>query len=397
MDSASGRRVVVSGAGILSSVGSGREAFWDGLERGTKRSQPDRAGRRRRDNSLRDRRSRRRPNPAARGEADGQGGSPRGRRGVSGARGRGFASDRSGTDRRGGRERSRRRRHAPSLVRRVLPAWRRPREPIHGPVGAHQLAGGCGRADPRSAWTVVHRRHRLRGRHRRDRACRLADPVRRVPMRCWQAARRLPCRPSSSPPTGSSARSRRAHGLPKRRPGRSIVPETASSSARAPGSCSSRSESVRSNEAHGSWPRSSAMRATATQGTSPSPTRPGEGPAAAIRLAMADGAVEPASVGYVNAHATSTPLGDLAEARAIIVAGLGRAAVSSTKSLHGHTLGAAGGIEAIAALMPLVRDRLPPSWNLDNPDTEPALDHVTTRRTAPRRRDRVELLRIRGS
>jgi 3-oxoacyl-[acyl-carrier-protein] synthase II len=112
------------------------------------------------------------------------------------------------------------------------------------------------------------------------------------------------------------------------------------------------------------------------------PDSTGEGPAAAIRLAMAEASVEPASVGYVNAHATSTPLGDLAEARAIIIAGLGGTAVSSTKSLHGHTLGAAGGIEAIAALMPLVRDRLPPSWNLDNPDTEPALDHVTTRRTA---------------
>jgi 3-oxoacyl-[acyl-carrier-protein] synthase II len=114
--------------------------------------------------------------------------------------------------------------------------------------------------------------------------------------------------------------------------------------------------------------------------TQPDPT--GEGPAAAIRLAMADACVDPASVGYLNAHATSTPLGDLAEARAIIAAGLGRAAVSSTKSLHGHTLGAAGGLEAIAALMPLVRDRLPPSWNLDNLDDEPALDHVGAPRGA---------------
>ena len=114
--------------------------------------------------------------------------------------------------------------------------------------------------------------------------------------------------------------------------------------------------------------------------TQPDPT--GEGPAAAIRLALADAHLDPGSVGYVNAHATSTPLGDQAEARALIAAGLGHAAVSSTKSLHGHTLGAAGGLEAIAALMPLVRDRLPPSANLGDPDPEPALNHVGAPRVA---------------
>ncbi len=110
------------------------------------------------------------------------------------------------------------------------------------------------------------------------------------------------------------------------------------------------------------------------------PDETGEGPAAAIKLAMADGLVRPASVGYLNAHATSTPLGDLAEARAITAAGLGHVPLSSTKALHGHTLGAAGGIEAIAALMPLVRGQLPPSWNLDNSDIDLALDYVTTPR-----------------
>jgi 3-oxoacyl-[acyl-carrier-protein] synthase II len=112
------------------------------------------------------------------------------------------------------------------------------------------------------------------------------------------------------------------------------------------------------------------------------PDETGEGPAAAITLALADGMVRPEDVGYLNAHATSTPLGDLAEARAISVAGLGHAAVSSTKALHGHTLGAAGGIEAIAALMPLVRERLPPSWNLDCSDIDCALDYVTAPRSA---------------
>ncbi len=112
------------------------------------------------------------------------------------------------------------------------------------------------------------------------------------------------------------------------------------------------------------------------------PDETGEGPAAAIKLAMADGHVDPANVGYLNAHATSTPLGDLAEVRAITVAGLGHAAVSSTKALHGHTLGAAGGIEAIAALMPLVRDQLPPSWNLNSSDIDLTLDYITTPRPA---------------
>jgi 3-oxoacyl-[acyl-carrier-protein] synthase II len=112
------------------------------------------------------------------------------------------------------------------------------------------------------------------------------------------------------------------------------------------------------------------------------PDLTGEGPAAAIGLALAEACVDPAGVGYVNAHATSTPLGDLAEARAIVAAGLGHAAVSSTKALHGHTLGAAGGLEAVAALMPLVRDRLPASWNLDSPDDEPALDYVLAPREA---------------
>jgi 3-oxoacyl-[acyl-carrier-protein] synthase II len=57
-------------------------------------------------------------------------------------------------------------------------------------------------------------------------------------------------------------------------------------------------------------------------------------------------------------------------------AGLGRAPVSSTKGLHGHCLGAAGGIEAIAALMAIVQDRLPPGINLDDPDDDLDLDHV---------------------
>ena len=111
------------------------------------------------------------------------------------------------------------------------------------------------------------------------------------------------------------------------------------------------------------------------------PDQLGEGPGAAIRLALADAGAAAERVSYVNAHATSTPLGDGAEARAIAAAGLGNAAVSSTKALHGHTLGAAGGVEAVASLMALVRDRLPPAWNLDDPEPEPELDYVRGPRT----------------
>jgi 3-oxoacyl-[acyl-carrier-protein] synthase II len=114
--------------------------------------------------------------------------------------------------------------------------------------------------------------------------------------------------------------------------------------------------------------------------TDPDPS--GEGPARAMRLALADAGIGPEAVGYVNAHATSTPAGDLAESRALGLAGLGEAPVSSTKSAHGHALGAAGGLEAVAVLMAFVRDTLPPTINLDDPDPGSPLDHITSARPA---------------
>ncbi len=114
--------------------------------------------------------------------------------------------------------------------------------------------------------------------------------------------------------------------------------------------------------------------------TDPDPT--GAGPARAIRIALDDARLDPRLVGHVNAHATSTPAGDAAEARAIDAAGLAGAAVSATKSLHGHTLGAAGGIEAIAAIMPFVRGVIPATANLVDPVADPALDHVRSTRRA---------------
>ncbi|MDH3725581.1 MAG: beta-ketoacyl-[acyl-carrier-protein] synthase family protein, partial [Thermoleophilia bacterium] len=83
--------------------------------------------------------------------------------------------------------------------------------------------------------------------------------------------------------------------------------------------------------------------------TDPDPA--GQGPARAIRIALDQAGRSPAEVDYVNAHATSTPVGDLAEARALVAAGVHGAMVSATKSLHGHTLGAAGGIEAALSVL----------------------------------------------
>jgi 3-oxoacyl-[acyl-carrier-protein] synthase II len=112
------------------------------------------------------------------------------------------------------------------------------------------------------------------------------------------------------------------------------------------------------------------------------PDASGESPARAIGIALAEAGISAAEVGHVNAHATSTPAGDIAEARAIVAAGLAHAAITATKSLHGHTLGAAGGVEAVAAIMPLVRDLIPATANLDDPEPEPPLDHVLVARAA---------------
>jgi 3-oxoacyl-[acyl-carrier-protein] synthase II len=112
------------------------------------------------------------------------------------------------------------------------------------------------------------------------------------------------------------------------------------------------------------------------------PDETGEGPARAIAEALKDAGMTAWDVGYVNAHATSTPTGDVAEARALVRAGLGGAAVSATKSAHGHPLGAAGGIEAVATLMAFSRDLLPATLNLQDPDPEAPFDHVLAARPA---------------
>lgn len=111
--------------------------------------------------------------------------------------------------------------------------------------------------------------------------------------------------------------------------------------------------------------------------TAPSPE--GKGAAECIRLALEDAGIEPERVGYINAHGTSTPYNDLAETLAVkSVFGrhAQRLAISSTKSMTGHLLGAAGAVEAIYCLLALERETLPPTINYEHPDPECDLDYV---------------------
>ncbi len=108
--------------------------------------------------------------------------------------------------------------------------------------------------------------------------------------------------------------------------------------------------------------------------TDPDPD--GTGAGRAIALALHDAGIGPEAVGYVNAHATATPAGDVAEARALVAAGLGTTPVSSTKAAIGHPLGAAGAVEAIVTALALHRQMLPPTANLDDPDPAIALRHI---------------------
>jgi len=109
--------------------------------------------------------------------------------------------------------------------------------------------------------------------------------------------------------------------------------------------------------------------------TQPSP----DGAARAMRAALADARLKPEQVGYINAHGTATPANDATETTAIRKVFAGHAAklaVSSTKSMHGHALGAAGALEAVATLLALDRSVLPPTANYTEPDPACDLDVI---------------------
>ena len=110
-----------------------------------------------------------------------------------------------------------------------------------------------------------------------------------------------------------------------------------------------------------------------------SPVPGGTGAARAIQLALKDGGITPEMVSYINAHGTSTPANDSTETAAMKTA-LGdhayKIAVSSTKSMTGHLLGGSGGIEAVATVLAIAHDQIPPTINLENPDPECDLDYV---------------------
>jgi len=109
--------------------------------------------------------------------------------------------------------------------------------------------------------------------------------------------------------------------------------------------------------------------------TQPSP----DGAARAMRAALADAGIEPSEISYINAHGTATPANDATETAAIrkvFGTHADKLAISSTKSMHGHTLGAAGALEAVATLLALDRSILPPTANYNEPDPECDLDVI---------------------
>jgi 3-oxoacyl-[acyl-carrier-protein] synthase II len=109
------------------------------------------------------------------------------------------------------------------------------------------------------------------------------------------------------------------------------------------------------------------------------PEKDGIGAAHAMRLALRDSRLDPADIGYINAHGTSTPLGDLAETKAL-KAVFGDAArhvsISSTKSQLGHSLGASGGLEIVLTTLALCRGVIPPTINYTTPDPDCDLDYT---------------------
>ena len=127
--------------------------------------------------------------------------------------------------------------------------------------------------------------------------------------------------------------------------------------------------------------------ATADGGHITQPDENGAGAANAMKRALADGGVNPDEIGYINAHGTSTPLGDKAETKAvkkIFGEHAHRLSISSTKSQLGHMLGASGGVELILSVLAVRDGVIPPTINLDTPDPDCDLDYTPNQ---PRQRE----------
>jgi 3-oxoacyl-[acyl-carrier-protein] synthase II len=119
--------------------------------------------------------------------------------------------------------------------------------------------------------------------------------------------------------------------------------------------------------------------ASADAGHITQPDDQGTGAGRAMSDALKDAGLNPSDIGYINAHGTSTPLGDKAETQAVKrVFGehAKQVSISSTKSQLGHTLGASGGIEMVATIKALVAGAIPPTINLTNPDPDCDLDYT---------------------
>jgi len=111
--------------------------------------------------------------------------------------------------------------------------------------------------------------------------------------------------------------------------------------------------------------------------TAPSPN--GEGAAKCMQVALNDAGIKPEDIDYINAHGTSTPMNDLSETiamKTVFKDHIKKLPVSSTKSMTGHMLGAAGGVEAIISLLTIRDSIIPPTINYDEPDPECDLDYV---------------------
>lgn len=109
------------------------------------------------------------------------------------------------------------------------------------------------------------------------------------------------------------------------------------------------------------------------------PDKTGTGAAKAMSLALADGRVDPSDVGYINAHGTSTPLGDQAETvavKSVFKEDARKVSISSTKSQLGHLLGASGGVELVLSVSSINRGVIPPTINYDTPDPKCDLDYT---------------------